>query len=64
MVKLDKIRGLMAENRDTQESLANKLGVSKQLINLKLCGKSPFSLDLLGKVAHLYGVPTSELIED
>ena len=64
MVKINKIKGLMAEHGDTQERLADKLGVSKQLINLKLCGKSPFSLDLLGKVAHLYGVPTSELIED
>jgi len=64
MVKLDKIRGLMAEHRDTQESLANKLGVSKQLVNLKLLGKSPFSIEQLAKVAHLYGVTTQELIED
>ena len=54
----------MEKSTMSVRELADKLGVSKQLINLKLCGKSPFSLDLLGKVAHIYGVPVSELIED
>lgn len=64
MVKLSKIKGLMAENDDTQEKLAEKLNVSKQLISLKLNGKSAISIEMLTSIARLYGVPVAELIEE
>lgn len=63
MVKLNKIKGLMAENGDTQQTLAEKLKVTKQLVNLKLTGKSPLSLEMLTEIAHIYGVTVAELIE-
>lgn len=63
MVKINKLKGLMAENGDTQESLAKKLGVTKQLINLKLTGKSKFSIEMLSQVAKLYNVELSTLVE-
>ena len=63
-VNLNKIRGLMAEHGDTQKDRAMKLGVSKQLINLKLVGKSPISVKMLGDIAHLYGVAAAALINE
>ena len=63
MVKLNKIKGLMAENGDTQKTLAAKLGISKQLISLKLTGKLAFSVEMLSQIAREYGVAVSELIE-
>lgn len=64
MVKLNKIKGLIAENGDTQEKLAERLGISKQLISLKLTGKSAISIELLTSIARIYKVPVAELIEE
>lgn len=64
MVRLNRIKGLMAENNDTQEKLAERLNVSKQLISLKLNGKSAISIEMLTAIARVYGIPVAELIED
>lgn len=46
-VNLNKIKGLMAENGDTQKDLARKLGVNKATVNNWLHGKTNIRLDMV-----------------
>lgn len=55
-VNLNKIKGLMAENGDTQKDLADKLGVNKATVNNWLLGKTPVRLDTVNKIAGIYNV--------
>ena len=54
MFNLDKVRGCMAERRDTQEDLAKILGLSTNSVNNKLNGKTPFNDREIGKIAKHY----------
>lgn len=63
-VNTAKIRGLMAENGDTQSELAKKLNVSKTTINYMLSGKVRISLDTATKIAKIYAVKPLELITE
>lgn len=53
---IKKIRGLMSEHGDTQSELAEKLGISKQTLNYKLMGRHDMSIQMLTRIAELYGV--------
>lgn len=44
MVNYDKLRGALAEKRITQDSLAERLGCTRQSINNKINGKTPLTL--------------------
>ena len=55
-VNLNKIKGLMAENGDTQKDLADKLGVNKATVSNWLLGKTPVRLDTVNKIAGIYNV--------
>jgi transcriptional regulator with XRE-family HTH domain len=55
-LKLNKIKGLMAENDITQEKLADIIGLSRASIQLKLQGKRQFKADEIGKIARYFDV--------
>lgn len=61
-VNLDKIRGLMAENRDTNETLGKKVGVSAATVSNYLNGKTDMTVVLLSKVARTYNVDAFTLL--
>ena len=44
MIDYAMLRGTLAERKVTQDSLADRLGCSRQSINNKITGKSPFTL--------------------
>lgn len=44
MVNFDKLRGALAEKRITQDSLALRLGCTRQSINNKINGRTPLTL--------------------
>ena len=44
MVNYDKLRGALAEKRITQNTLADRLGCTRQCINNKINGKTPLTL--------------------
>lgn len=44
MVDYGKLRGALAEHRITQDSLAARLGCTRQSVNNKINGKSPLTL--------------------
>ena len=61
-VNLNKIKGLMAENGDTQKDLARKLGVNKATVNNWLHGKTNIRLDMVNRIAEVYKVTPLILI--
>ena len=44
-MNLDKLRGVLAEQRITQEMLAKRLNISLLSVNRKLNGKSPITVE-------------------
>lgn len=63
-INLDKIRGLIAENKDTQAGLAEKLGVSKTTVNYMLTGVVRMTLETATQIAKIYGVAPLDLITE
>lgn len=61
-VNIDKIRGLMAENHDTNETLGKKIGVSAATVSNYLNGKTDMTVALLGRVAQAYNVDAFTLL--
>ncbi len=50
---IDKIRGVMAEHRITQETIANALKISRKTAVNKLNGKTKITVDELVIIANL-----------
>lgn len=63
-VNLNKIRGLMAEHGDTQKDLAEKLGLSRQMVSLYMTGGSAMSIATVAKIARIYGVSPFDLLKE
>lgn len=57
-----KIKSLMALKGETQEELADTLGISRSTLNRKLTGKINFTLADLEQLAKHFGVRVAELI--
>ena len=55
-MKLDKLRGILAEKRITQAELAHAMGLSTRTINLKLNGKVPINVDEASQITKILGV--------
>lgn len=55
-VNTAKIRGLMAENGDTQQNLAKKLGVTERTLRCYLKGRTPMRVDTVAEIAKIYNV--------
>ena len=63
-VNLNKIKGLMAEHGDTQKDLAEKLGLSRQMVSLYMTGGSAMSIATVTKIARIYGVSPFDLLKE
>ena len=61
-VNTARIRGLMAEHGDTQQDLAEKLGVTRTTVNNYLQGVSPITLETATKIAKIYNADPMWLI--
>lgn len=61
-VNTARIRGLMAEHGDTQQNLAEKLGVTRTTVNNYLQGVSPITLETATKIAKIYNADPLSLI--
>ena len=61
-VNTARIRGLMAEHGDTQQDLAEKLGVTRTTVNTYLQGVSPITLETATKIAKIYNADPLSLI--
>ena len=55
-VNLNKIKGLMAENGDTQKDLARKLGISVDTLHHYFKGETIMRVDTVSKIAAVYNV--------
>lgn len=55
-LKVNKIKGLMAEKEISQEQLAEVLNISLTSVNLKLQGKRQFKANELGIIARYFDV--------
>lgn len=55
-VNLNKIKGLMAENGDTQKDLARKLGITDETLRNYLKGETIMRVDTVSKIAAVYNV--------
>lgn len=60
-MKINKLLGIMAENKITQRQLATKLGVSKNTINAKLNEKVSFNTDEAIKICEILHIDDPEL---
>lgn len=61
-VNVMKIKGLMAENGDTQEDLAKKLGCSVATVGNYLTGKSEMRIATLNLIAQIYNTAPLDLL--
>lgn len=61
-VNLNKIKGLMAENGDTQKDLARKLGITDETLRNYFRGKTIMRIDTVNKIAEIYNVAPLVLI--
>ncbi len=55
-MKLDKLRGILAEKRITQAQLAHDMNLSIRTINLKLNGKVPINVDEASQITKIVGI--------
>lgn len=55
-VNLNKIKGLMAENGDTQKDLADKLGIADMTLRNYFNGRTIMRVDTVSKIAEIYNV--------
>lgn len=60
----EKLNTLRREHGDTQSTLAEKLGVSRQAVSLWELGEAAPSMDNLKRLGELYGVPMGYLLND
>ena len=58
----DRLRGLMAEGRVPQKSLAGHLGVSQSYLSRRLTGQVDFKLSELEAIAAALDVPLTRLL--
>lgn len=64
-VNTARIRGLMAEHGDTQQDLAEKLGITPATLRGYLKGRQQMRVDTISEIATIYGVkPLYLLIEE
>ena len=64
-VNTARIRGLMAEHGDTQQELAEKLGIAPATLRGYLKGRQQMRVDTIAEIATIYGVkPLYLLIEE
>lgn len=58
-----RVRGLLAERKISQQTVANALGISKAAVSRRIAGEIPFNVAELGRLASLLDVPASRFLE-
>lgn len=61
-VNVAKIKGLMAEHGDTQDVLAEKLGIVPATLRSYLKGRTVMRVDTVAQIAEIYGVKPLDLL--
>ncbi|AXU30852.1 TPA: transcriptional regulator [Clostridioides difficile] len=61
---LNRLEGLMKENRHTQKNVADILGLSSYGFRLKLKGKNEFKASEIKKISKLYNVSADYFFSD
>ena len=56
MLNTNKLKGAIISAGYTQKSFAEKLGISKNSLNLKVNGRSNFTLDEVDKICEILGI--------
>ena len=56
-----KLKGLIVEYGITQKELAQEIGISREMFNRKINGKTDFSLIEAFKIADYFKKPISEI---
>lgn len=56
-----KLMGKMRERRVTQDALASSIGMSRQQMNNKLNGRSPFKQSDIKEICALLDIPLEEV---
>lgn len=62
-VNTAKIKGLIAENGDTQDDCAKKLGISSSTLRSYLKGRTVMRVDTVAEIAKIYGVRPLDLLK-
>lgn len=60
----DKARGVAAEKRLSQETIAATLGISRQAVNARFNGKVPFTAPEILKLAEATDLPVSRFFPE
>jgi DNA-binding transcriptional regulator YdaS (Cro superfamily) len=55
----DRVRGVAAEKRANQQTIADILGMSRGSVNQRMTGNIPFAAWEIGRLAHAFDVPVS-----
>lgn len=61
-VNTARIRGLMAEHGDTQQNLAEKLGITPVTLREYLKGRQQMRVDTVSQIAAIYNVSPLDLL--
>lgn len=61
MANMKKLKGIMAENGYTQNTLAQKIGMSRGTFNMKINGKYPFTVDEACKICDILCITDSNI---
>lgn len=61
-VNVARIKGLMAENDDTQEALAKKLNITPATLREYLKGRTTMRVDTVAHIAEIYSVSPLDLL--
>ena len=61
-VNVAKIKGLIAEHGDTQDTLAKKLGIVPNTMRRYLKGRTVMRVDTVAQIAEIYGVKPLDLL--
>lgn len=61
-VNVAKIKGLMAEHGDTQDVLAEKLGIVPAMLRSYLKGRTVMRVDTVAQIAEIYGIKPLDLL--
>lgn len=56
------LRAEMARSKHTQTMLSERIGMKQQALSRRLAGTTPFTIDELGDIAGVLGVPLLALI--
>jgi transcriptional regulator with XRE-family HTH domain len=56
------VRAEMARSQRTQAALAHEIGMKQQALSRRLSAQTSFSIDELGQIAAVLGVPLADLV--